>query len=145
MRVVGGQDRNAARGSNPAMIAAFSSAMAATELKNSRCAVSTVVITAAWGRTSLESGAISPGWFMPSSNTPKLRVDAGMRARRQRHAPVIVEVALGGVGGACTASASLSASLVPVLPTLPVTAMILASVRLRAARAQDLPAPQTYP
>ena len=38
-----------------------------------------VVISAACGRTMRTSGVISPGWFMPISNTPN-RAPAGMRA-----------------------------------------------------------------
>ena len=39
----------------------------------------TVVIIATWGRAMRESGAISPGWFMPISITAN-SVSAGIRA-----------------------------------------------------------------
>ncbi len=53
----------------PSKISALASAISATEAKNSLCTGSTVVMTATCGATRRESGAISPGWFMPSSNT----------------------------------------------------------------------------
>ena len=62
---------------------------------------------------------------------------------RQRHAPVIVVGGGRGMRFAVGASASRSASLVPVLPTEPVTAMTFADVRARAARARSRKASST--
>ena len=65
--------------------------------------------------------------------------DAEARARRharqrQRHAPVVVERGRRVVRRPVGASAAASISLVPVLPTLPVTAAMRAVLRARAAR-----------
>ena len=88
-------------------------------------------MTATCGRTIWASGVISPAWFMPISNTPN--------ARRAACAPA----SAARPSGCCRTSrrrASAPASdrhrrsisLVPVLPTLPVTA----TMRALAARAR---------
>ena len=67
-------------GSSPAKIDAFSAAIASSDPISPRCARSTQVMIATCGRTSAASGAISPGWFMPISNTAK-SASRGIRAR----------------------------------------------------------------
>ena len=59
---------------------AFSRAMPRTSRNAARWTGATVVIIATCGRASCESGAISPGPFMPISITAK-SVSAGIRAR----------------------------------------------------------------
>ncbi len=67
-------------GSNPSVIADFSAAMASSEPKWPICAASTLVMTATCGRTSFDSGLISPGWLVPISATQKA-ASGGSRAR----------------------------------------------------------------
>ena len=55
---------------NPEKISPLASAMAESEAKCSICTGSTVVISAMSGRTMAVNGTISPGWFIPISNTP---------------------------------------------------------------------------
>ena len=83
------------------------------------------------GRVSSLNRAISPGWFMPISNTAQARIRAGV-AQRQRHAPVIVEAARTGIGAAGRRAIT---SLVLVLPALPVRPITGPLNRARAARA----------
>ncbi|MNR14161.1 hypothetical protein D3C85_1306230 [compost metagenome] len=67
-------------GIRPWKMAAFSRATPASpSAKASMCTGPTVVTQAAWGRTKADSGPISPGWFMPISNTAR-SVPCGIRA-----------------------------------------------------------------
>ena len=66
-------------GSSPSKIEAFSTAMPSRLPKASIWAGATVVIIATWGRAMRDRGAISPGWFMPSSRIAQ-SVSAGIRA-----------------------------------------------------------------
>src|SRR5262245_11965321 len=86
-----------------------------------------------WGRASRVSASISPAWFMPSSNTPK-RTSFGILASDSGTPQWL----LNDLAEACTdplgPSARRKASLVPVLPALPVTAITLVVLaRSRAA------------
>ena len=67
-------------GASPSKMAAFSRATPASpSAKASMCTGPTVVTQAACGRTKADSGPISPGWFMPISNTAR-SVPMGVRA-----------------------------------------------------------------
>ncbi len=56
-------------GVNPSQIVAFSSAIASMLPRWPICAGAIAVMTATSGRARRDSGAISPGWFMPISTT----------------------------------------------------------------------------
>ncbi len=105
--------------------------------KFSVCTPSTVVMIAAWGRTRRASGVISPAWFMPISNTAN-SASSGRRARVNGTPIWLLKLAalacVGRFGRPPASSARRSASLVLVLPTLPVTAATRARLRARAAR-----------
>ena len=98
-------DRRAARrrpGTPPrpsapsASIAApFSRATASTLAMNSWCSRCALLTSAIVGAAICASSAISPGWFMPSSTTAARCSRSRRRSKRQRHADVVVEVALG--------------------------------------------------
>ena len=66
-------------GSRPSKISALASATASSDGKYAIWAASTLVTTATSGRIRRASGAISPAWFIPTSNTPKA-ASRGMRA-----------------------------------------------------------------
>ncbi len=117
----------------PSKISALASAIASTEAKYPRCTGSTVVMTATSGCTIGLSAAISPAWFMPSSNTPNA-VSRGMRASDSGTPHWLLRLPAEAVVRPWRSKARRSASLVPVLPTLPVTATMAADVRARAAR-----------
>jgi hypothetical protein len=70
---------------------AFSAAIARTDSKNSMCTGPMRVTTAMSGIKMSRSGAMSPGWLMPASNTPKAqsRVHGG---HAQRQADFVVEL-----------------------------------------------------
>ena len=76
---------------------------------------------------------ISSGWFMPISKIAEISVfrHAG---QRQRHAPMIVERGNRRMHPAGRRQQWRSISFVVVLPTEPVTAMIFAALRSRAAQ-----------
>ena len=67
-------------GSSPAKIEAFSRAIPWMFRNAAMCTAATVVIIATCGRASRDSGAISPGAFMPISITAK-SASAGIRAK----------------------------------------------------------------
>ena len=69
---------------------------------------------------------------MPSSNTPKAEL-RGMRANDSGAPNWLFKLPAVAWVGACAPKVSRNISLVPVLPTDPVTATILALVRARAA------------
>ena len=123
-------------GSMPANTSALASAICSTVSKKALCTASTVVITATWGRTSRDMGSISPGLFIPISKTPKA-VSDGMRARLSGRPHLLLRLPLLALVGPWRPSTVFSASLTPVLPTLPVTAMMRPSVRARAAAARS--------
>ena len=72
-----------------------------------------------------------PAWFMPTSNTPNA-ASGGMRASDSGTPQRLLWLAALALVLPCAASAWRSASLVPVLPALPVTATIRAALRSRA-------------
>ncbi len=85
------------------------------------------------GASCCESGAISPGAFIPISMIAKLGVQRHPR-QRQRHAPVIVVTRFGCVRSPLPRQEPCrSISLVEVLPADPVIAITCAFVRARAA------------
>ena len=96
-------------GSRPAKISALASAIPARLSKFSRCTGAIVVISATCGRARRASGAISPAWFMPISITAKSRIARHPR-QRQRHTPMVVEAARGGMRPAPRRAASPPAS-----------------------------------
>ncbi len=98
-----------------------------------RCAAATVVTTATCGRASAASGAISPGWFMPISQTQN-RASSGSRARVSGTPQWLLCEAAAAWVGPIADSAARSISLVVVLPTLPVTATTRPRNRARPAR-----------
>ncbi|MOA17229.1 hypothetical protein D3C78_1374790 [compost metagenome] len=120
--------------SKPSKISALAAAISSMFLKLPRWAGAIVVMIATCGRTIFTSGRISPEWFMPISNTPN-SVSAGMRASVSGTPQWLLKEAT----AACTrpdgAKACRSISLVVVLPTEPVTAMMRADVLSRAAMA----------
>ena len=121
----------------PWKISALASAMSSTDSKWAPCTASTLVITATSGLTIRDRGAISPGWFMPISNTPKVE-SAAIRDRLNGTPQWLLRLPWLAAIGPCSSSTKRIASLVPVLPTLPVTAMIRAPVRRRAACPRSL-------
>ena len=120
-------------GSSPWKIEAFSAAMPSSEPNASICAGATVVIIATCGRAMRDSGAISPGWFMPSSTMAK-SVSAGIRASVSGTPQWLFRLASAAWTRPSGASAAAAMSLVEVLPTEPVIASTRARVRARAAR-----------
>ena len=92
------------------------------------------VTIAAWGRTMRDRGSSSPDRLMPSSKMPKAE-SAGMRARLSGTPQWLLWLAALAWVAAWPDSARRRASLVLVLPTLPVTAMTCALARARAAAA----------
>ena len=88
------------------------------------------------------SGTISSAWFMPISNTPKA-ASRGMRASVSGTPQWLLKEA----AAACVAPkrdrTRRSASLVPVLPTEPVTATIRARDRARLGAPRSPSAPST--
>jgi hypothetical protein len=83
LRIVARQERGAAR-LQPEKNFRLGVGDRFSDLKNSRCTGSMVVITATCGRTSFASGSISPAWFIPSSNTAKRALDGTAQATAAR-------------------------------------------------------------
>ena len=74
----------------------FSRATASTLAMNSWCSRCALLTSATVGAAMAASWAISPGWFMPSSTTAARCAASAQAQQRQRHADVVVQVALGG-------------------------------------------------
>ncbi len=69
----------------------FSCAIASRVPMNSMCAMPMLVMIATSGAAISASGAISPGWFMPISNTPDL-VAAARAQHGERQTDVVVQI-----------------------------------------------------
>src|SRR5262245_35666858 len=98
-----------------------------------------------WGRASRVSASISPAWFMPSSNTPK-RTSFGILASDSGTPQWLLNDLAEAWTEPLGPSARRKASLVPVLPALPVTAITLVLLaRARAARPRPFKASSVSP
>ena len=84
-----------------------------------------VVKTTASGRNTSASGGISPGWEMPTSNTPK-RVSSPNVARDSGMPSWLLRLATVRTVGPTVDRASATSSLVVVLPTEPAMATMVA-------------------
>ena len=99
----------------------------------------TLVTTAQSGRISAASGAISPGWFVPASKTPK-RLSRGI-ARRLLGSPreLFQLPSVFAVGPSAPSRCEVS-SLTVVLPALPVMPTTVGSTAARQPAASAVSA-----